>query len=81
MRYFFHSETDTRYSDLDGMDFDDPAQARAEAIKLCGEMIHEAPKGFWGSRPWSVTVTDEAGLVLWSIAIDAFSSPAAEALG
>jgi hypothetical protein len=81
MRYFFHCETDVRYTDAEGTEFDSPSQARAEAIKMCAQMMHEAPKGFWGSRPWSVTITDKAGLVLWNIDIDATSSIAGETLG
>jgi hypothetical protein len=34
---------------------------------------------FWGSRPWSVTVTDAVGLVLWEIEMDGTSSAAAPA--
>jgi hypothetical protein len=40
-------------------------------------MMHDAPEGFWGSRPWNVTVTDAAGLVLYEISMDAVEAPAA----
>ncbi|WP_414713334.1 DUF6894 family protein [Sphingomonas sp.] len=39
------------------------------AIRTCGEMMRDAPDGFWGSRPWSVTVKDEGGLALWEISM------------
>ncbi len=80
MRYFFHSETDNRFTDPEGVELATPEQARGEAIKMCAQMMHEAPKSFWGSRPWSITITDEAGLILWNIDIDATSSVAGEAL-
>jgi hypothetical protein len=80
MRYFFHSETDSRSTDIEGMDFASPDLARAEAIKLCAQMMHEAPRSFWGSRPWSITITDDTGLILWNIDVDATSSPAGRAL-
>lgn len=69
-RYFFHTQTDTRFSDNEGMVMDGPLEARRQAIATCGQMIVDAPEGFWGSRPWSVTVTNNAGLVLWEIFMD-----------
>jgi uncharacterized glyoxalase superfamily protein PhnB len=75
--YFFHSQTSTRLSDEIGTNLDHPAEARRQAIAMCGEMMQEAPEDFWGSRPWSVTVTDAFGLVLWEIYIDGTSAPAA----
>jgi len=75
--YFFHTQTDTRYTDREGTMFEHPAQARREAIQVCGEMMREAPETFWGTRPWTVTVTDGAGLVLWEISMDGAATAAA----
>lgn len=75
-RYLFHSQTDSRYSDSEGVEFATPHDARKEAIRLCGEMLKDSPEPFWGSRPWSVTVTNDAGLILWEIFIDGVSSAA-----
>lgn len=75
-RYFFHSQTDTRFTDAEGIDLANPIEARRAAIKTCGEMMREAPEGFWGSRPWNVTVTDDRGLILWEIYIDGTASAA-----
>ena len=79
MRYFFHMQTLTRYTDVDGLEMDSPADAREEAIRACGELLRDCPAGFWNSRPWSVTVTDAAGLILWDISIDGATSAAAPA--
>ena len=76
-RYYFHSQTDTRFTDSEGIEFVAPSEARQEAIRLCGEMLKEAPDPFWGSRPWSLSVTDGTGLILWEIFIDGVSSAAA----
>jgi hypothetical protein len=80
-RYFFHTQTDTRSTDEDGIELDGPIDARREAIRTCGEIMREAPEPFWGSRPWSVTVTDGAGLVLWEIYVDGISSAATSHVG
>lgn len=76
-RYFFHTQTGTRSTDADGLELRDHAHARSEAVKACGEMIRDAPESFWDSRPWSVTVTDSAGLVLYEIFVDGVAAPAA----
>jgi hypothetical protein len=75
-RYYFHIQTDTRTNDDEGIELAGPVEARRQAIKTCGQMMQDCPEGFWGSRPWSVTVTDAAGLVLWDIYIDGNSSAA-----
>ena len=75
--FFFHTQTDTRFTDEEGTEIDGPVEARRQAIRTCGEMMRDAPEGFWGSRPWSVTVTDPAGLVLWDIHVDGSPSAAA----
>ena len=77
MRHFFHTDTLTRYSDEEGLEFATPAKAREEAIRLVGEIMRMSPSGFWGSRPWAVTVTDAAGLILWDISVEGTASAAA----
>jgi hypothetical protein len=76
-RYFFHTDTLSRHTDDEGLDLDGPVEARREAIRACGEMLRDCPEGFWGSRPWSVTVTDVACLILCEVNIDGTASGAA----
>lgn len=75
-RYFFHVQTNVRISDQDGTELDGPIEARREAIRTCGEIMQGAPESFWDSRPWSVTVTDATGLILWEVFMDGFASAA-----
>uniref|UniRef100_UPI0035CA28F7 DUF6894 family protein n=1 Tax=uncultured Sphingomonas sp. TaxID=158754 RepID=UPI0035CA28F7 len=79
--YFFHTQTDTRETDSEGTEFATPLEARAEAIVTCGHMMKDAAESFWGSRPWSVTVTDANGLILWELSMDGFASAGAGHLG
>lgn len=74
--FYFHTQTDTRVTDDEGTELDGPVEARRQAINTCGQMMQDAPEGFWGSRPWTVTVTDAVGLVLWEISMDGQSTPA-----
>ena len=79
-RYFFHIQTDSRLTDDDGMELISPQEARAQAIATCAEIVRDNPDSFWGSRPWTVVVTDARGVILWDIAMDAQASPTALAL-
>ncbi|MBU3077708.1 hypothetical protein KOF26_07490 [Sphingomonas sp. XMGL2] len=58
------------------MDLPNHIEARRQAIETCGQMMKDAPEGFWGSRPWSVVVTDASGLILWEILMDGIAAPA-----
>jgi hypothetical protein len=78
-RYFFHTQTDTRFNDVEGIEIGTPQEARRQAIATCGEMMRGCSEIFWGSRPWGVTVTDAKGLILWEIFMDGVSSATAEA--
>jgi hypothetical protein len=76
-RYFFHTLNETRTTDHEGYECATPAAARTMAIQTCGEMVQHDADGFWGSRPWSVTVTNAEGLIMWEVTMDGYSAPAA----
>ena len=77
--FYFHTQTDSRFTDEEGVECASPADARRAAIQTCGEMMRGCAETFWGSRPWSVVVTDASGLILWEIFMDGVSSAAAPA--
>lgn len=79
-RFYFHTETDVRITDEEGMEFPGYAEARREAIRTCGQMMQDAPEVFWGSRPWNVSVTNADGLILWEIYVDGQTSAAGRSL-
>jgi hypothetical protein len=79
-RYFFHIQTDSRWTDEAGVELASPLEARAQAIETCGQMVRDEPDKFWGSRPWTIVVTDAAGLILWELSMDGQSSAAGAAL-
>lgn len=76
-RYYFHTQTTSRSTDDEGIEFSTPAQARCQAIATCGEMMKDAPEGIWLSRPWAVVVTDSTGLILWEIYVVGTAAAAA----
>jgi hypothetical protein len=75
-RFFFHTQTNVRFTDVEGVEYPTYVEARRAAIETCGQMLHDAPEVFWGSRPWNVTVTDAKGLILWDIHLDGQASMA-----
>jgi hypothetical protein len=79
-RFFFHTETEVRTTDEEGMEFPGYEEAKHEAIRTAGQMMRDTPKTFWGSRPWNVSVTNADGLILWEIYLDGQSSAAGNAL-
>lgn len=78
--FFFHTETDRRVTDTEGLEFPSYIEARREGIRTAGQMMQDVPEIFWGSRPWSVSVTDADGLILWEIQLDGQTSPAGRSL-
>jgi hypothetical protein len=75
-RYFFHADSHTRFRDTEGVELSSLDDARVEAPKTVGDLIREEPRMFWGSRPWSLTVTDGEHLILFTLEIDGQTSPA-----
>lgn len=75
-RYFFHTSTDTRFTDDEGVDYATSADARRQAFRTCSELIHSAEDTFWQTRPWTVTVTDAKDAIIYEIAINGFAADA-----
>ncbi|MFC3579148.1 DUF6894 family protein [Sphingomonas hylomeconis] len=50
--------------------------ARCEAIKLAGTIFCMDGETFWEDRDWTLNVSDEAGLILFSLMLTAVDSPA-----
>jgi len=73
-RYFFHLQTATRITDDVGLELPGLLDARAEAIRACGEMMRDGVDTFWGTRPWAITVTDGGGVILMEIETHGHSS-------
>jgi ElaB/YqjD/DUF883 family membrane-anchored ribosome-binding protein len=69
-RFFFHQQSTIRITDMEGSELPDHVEARRQAVLTCSKMVQESPDGFWGSRPWTVTVTDAIGLILWEVSMD-----------
>lgn len=73
-RYFFFA-SDTGADDT-AVDLSDHAAARRYAIRYAGEVMNDQPEVLWDGREFSVTVRDETGLLLFTVAMIAINAPA-----
>jgi len=56
--FYFHTENGERFADEDGVELPDEDAARAEAVKVMGEiLLHRAPS-FWQTGVFRVIVMD-----------------------
>jgi hypothetical protein len=77
IKFFFHTEAESRVTDTQGTELANMAEARVEAARIAGVMLGDAAPKFWGTRPWVITVTDAVGLIFFGIEVSGFSAPAA----
>lgn len=64
-RYFFHVHDGVEQIDEEGTVFHDIVIARAEALKLAGDIIKDAGIRSDLGEDWCITVTDDVGLILF----------------
>jgi hypothetical protein len=76
-RYFFHVRDGFDLPDREGAEFSDLAVARLEAVRAAGKLLSNDADHFWNGREWIMTVTNEAGLVLFTLEFVATEAPVA----
>ena len=75
-RYFFNVEDGASIPDKIGTELPNLRSARMEAVRLSGKLLHEEPDLFWDSGDdWKMIVTDDAGLILFSLHFAASGAP------
>ena len=76
-RYFFNIQKDDHEPDRVGADLPDLAAAQVEAARMMGEDMRDYPALFLNDEEWQIAVSDERGLVLFTVYGSALgSSPA-----
>ena len=71
----FHFNTN-EMNDAEGHDFPSIAVAKCEAMKLAARIICEEVHDFWQRAEWTLTVTDENGLMMFQLQVIGTESPA-----
>ena len=66
-RYFFHSVDGIRDRNPDGIVLADDRAAQMMAVVFAGETLRDQPSKLWDDGQWRVEVTDERGLLRWTV--------------
>ena len=74
-RFHFHISDQIVRRDEEGTELSDLTAARREAVKLAGAMVSERAEHFWRDDDWKLDVTDDRGLLLFSLVIMGFDAP------
>jgi hypothetical protein len=75
-RYFFATADGERHQDTEGTELPGLSAARVAAIKYAGAIMEDEPSVLWDGRDFRVEVTDERGLLLFTIITLAVNAPA-----
>jgi uncharacterized protein DUF6894 len=75
-RFYFHTDCESRFNDVEGQELADVASARVAAACATAEILKDGAGQFWGTRPWTMTVTDANGLIFFQIEVHGQNSPA-----
>jgi hypothetical protein len=76
-RFFFQVEGPP---DDWGTELPDLAAAKCEAVRYAGRLICEEAERFWDTADFAMTVTDENGLILFSLTLSGTEAPAIRAV-
>lgn len=71
--FHFHIDDGVSIPDPDGTELRSAMEAKRQAVAAAGEMLSDLDGDFWRSgSPWTMHVTDEAGLLIFSLSFSAF---------
>lgn len=75
-RFHFNVHDGSNHPDPDGAELPDFPTARKYAVRYFGEMLQGDPCAFRNGEEWKMEVTDETGLVLFSLHFIGIDAPA-----
>ena len=74
-RFHFNVHDGTNIPDVEGAELPNLDAARREAVKLSGALLRDHADQFWTGEQWTMDVTDERGLILFSLLFVATNAP------
>ncbi|HKO69960.1 MAG TPA: hypothetical protein VJV58_03405 [Bradyrhizobium sp.] len=79
-RCFFHTNNPAERSIQDeGLEFATIHEAKSEAVQYAGQLLADTAEHFWDDADFDLTVTEESGLILFSIRVVGIEAPAIRA--
>jgi hypothetical protein len=76
-RFFFHIHDGQFLPDREGTELLNLREAKVQAVRLAGELLRDGNEAFWDGEEWQLEVTDEKGLVLFTLDFIATLAPSA----
>lgn len=82
-RYFFHTNnpSERALQDTEGFEFATIHEAKCQAVSYAGRLLCDAAQHFWDRADFELTVTDEKGLILFTMRMFGTQAPAIRATG
>lgn len=77
--FHFQVRTDTHVYLSEAADLPGQNEARIEAARRIGLLLTEHAKQIWADEDWQMDVTDNTGLILFTLHISAMNAPAGTA--
>lgn len=65
-RYFFNTDDESE-RDAQGRELAGVSEAKCEAVMLAGRALCDNPNKFWDTGEWTMTVSNDQGLTLFSL--------------
>jgi hypothetical protein len=75
-RYHFQVRTESHVALAETADLQGAQEARVEAARRIGALLDEHAHQLWADEDWRMDVTDETGLILFTIQVSALDSAA-----
>jgi len=75
-RYFFNVRDGTTVTDENGTMLPDLAAARKVAVRFAGDLLRDLGREPPADEDWKVEVTDEHGLILFTLLLATLDAPA-----
>jgi hypothetical protein len=81
-RFYFHTNHPAELSvqDDEGLEFANVHDAKCAAVKYAGQLLADVAEKFWETADFDLTVTDDSGLMLFSMRVVGSEAPAIRAM-
>lgn len=81
-RFYFHTNhpDEQNVQDDVGLDLADVHAAKCEAVAYAGSLLCDVREHFWDKGDFELTVTDERGLILFTMHVVGTEAPAISAV-
>jgi len=78
-RYVFNVHDGQGHREGEAMTLPDLPAARLEALRFSGEVLRTSEPSLWEGEDWRLEVTDQMGLILFTLYVMAVEAPAVRA--